>query len=318
LFPHLAFWQGALILVVIQGLLAVYGHNLIHTYERIMAVVLGILFIIASIIALSHHQALTAYAGGHGSPWVLFAVMVAASFSYIGSWGPYASDYSRYLRPSTSKAKVFGFAFLGSFIASVWLELVGAAVAVLAASQNGNPISDLHQVMGGFGAVATIAIILGGTAADALNLYSNSLSAGAMDIRLPRWSLAATAGIIGLVLSLSGSGAFEQNYENFLLMLGYWIMPWLGVLFTDFYFLKRHTKAPSDYRVQRKILWPGLLSFVVGFAVSVPFMSGPLYKGPIAAALGGADLSFYISFLISGLLYLALQKSYSAPIELRD
>ncbi|QQE77778.1 cytosine permease [Alicyclobacillus sp. SO9] len=316
LFPHLAFWQGALILVFIQGLLAVYGHNLIHTYERIMAVVLGVLFLIATVIALSHHQALAAYRGGHGSPWVLFAVMVAASFSYIGSWGPYASDYSRYLRPSTSKARVFGFAFLGSFVASVWLELVGGAVAVLAASQNGNPISDLHQVMGGFGAIATIAIILGGTAADALNLYSNSLSAGAMDIRLPRWSLAVTAGLIGLILSLSGSGAFEQNYENFLLMLGYWIMPWLGVLFTDFYFLKRYRAAESDRRMQRTILWSGLVSFVVGFVVSIPFMSGPLYKGPIASALGGADLSFYISFLVSALLYMVLERTSSSHTAL--
>ncbi|QSO52740.1 cytosine permease [Alicyclobacillus curvatus] len=309
LIPSLAFWQGAVVLVVIQGLIAIYGHNLIHTYERVMSVVLGVLFAIATVIALMHHTSLTAYHPTVSQPWVLFAVMVAAAFSYIGSWGPYASDYSRYLAKSTRKTQVWGFAFLGSFLASVWLELVGAAVAVLAASTKGNPISDLHTVMGGFGAVAVIAIILGGTAADALNLYSNSLAAGAMDIRLPRWTLAVVASVIGLGLSLYGSGHFEQNYENFLLMLGYWFMPWLGVLFTDFYFMKRHRRASSDARMSARIGWSGLLSFLVGFGVSIPFMAASLYQGPIAKALHGADLSFYVGFVVAGLCYFLVSKA---------
>ena len=309
LIPRLAFWQGALLLVIIQGLLAVYGHNLIHTYERIMSVVLGILFLVVTAIALFHHTTLAAYHPTMSKPWILFAVMVAAAFSYIGSWGPYASDYSRYLRPSTSKREIWGFAFLGSFIASAWLELVGAAVAVLALGvKGGNPISDLHQVMGGFGAVAVIAIILGGTAADALNLYSNSLAAGAMDIRLPRWTLAVVAGVIGLALSLYGSGQFEQNYETFLLMLGYWFMPWLGVLFTDFYLLRRFRAASSDIRPQTRVQWPGLLSFLVGFIVSIPFMAGSMYEGPIAKHLGGADLTFYVGFIVAALCYLILSR----------
>ncbi|QSO46037.1 cytosine permease [Alicyclobacillus mengziensis] len=309
LIPHLAFWQGALMLVVLQGLIAVYGHNLIHTYERIMSVVLGVLFAVATVITLMHHTSLTAYHPSVSQPWVLFAVMVAAAFSYIGSWGPYASDYSRYLATGTSRARVWSFAFLGSFLASVWLELVGAAVAVLAASTKGNPISDLHVVMGGFGTVSVIAIILGGTAADALNLYSNSLAAGAMDIRLPRWTLAVVASLIGLGLSLYGSGNFEQNYENFLLMLGYWFMPWLGVLFTDFYLMKRYRTAHSDTRMKSVIEWRGLVSFLVGFVVSIPFMAGSLFQGPIAKALHGADLTFYVGFIVAGLCYLSLSRS---------
>jgi len=315
LFPRLAFWEGALILVVIQGLLAIYGHNLIHTYERIMAVVLGVLFFIATVIALTHHQSLAAYHPHTHGTLTLFAIMVAAAFSYIGSWGPYASDYSRYLKPSTSKTQVFVFAFLGSFIASVWLELVGAAVAVLAASQHGNAISDLHSVMGGFGAVATIAIILGGTAADALNLYSNSLSAGAMDIRLPRWTLAVAASIIGLALSLAGSGGFESYYDNFLLMLGYWIMPWMGVLFADFYVLKTHRDVADDTRNRTAVQWPGLVSFLVGFLVSIPFMSTTLYTGAIAHRLGGADLTFYVGFLVSFLCYFLFKRTGQSRVQ---
>lgn len=307
LFPSLAFWQGAVILVIIQGLLAVYGHNLIHTYERIMSVVLGVVFLIASIIALTHMTALSGYHATTTSPWAMFAIMVAAAFSYIGSWGTYASDYSRYLQAGTPKKKIFSFAFWGCLIPSIWLELVGMAVGILAAKA-ANPISALHQAMGGFGVIAVIAIILGGTAADALNLYSNSLSAGALDVRLPRWLMAVVASLIGLGLSLWGSGSFESNFDNFLLLLGYWITPWLGVLFADFYVLKRFRGATTDTRNRKAMQWSGVISFLIGIAVSIPFMSSALYPGPIAKLLDGADLSFYVGFVVAGSCYLVAQR----------
>ena len=37
-----------------------------------------------------------------------WALVVAAIFSYLMSWSPYASDYSRYLPQNTSKWKVVG------------------------------------------------------------------------------------------------------------------------------------------------------------------------------------------------------------------
>jgi NCS1 family nucleobase:cation symporter-1 len=308
LFPGLLFWQGATILVVVQGLVAVYGHNLIHAYERIMSIVLAALFLVASVIALKQHAVLAAYHPTGTALWPMFAIMVGAAFSYIGSWGPYASDYSRYLRSNTNRRQVISFAFWGSFLASVWLELVGAAVAVLAGPHHGDPISSLHTVMGGFGVLAVVAIILGGTAADALNLYSNTLSAGALDIRIPRWLLAIFASMIGWGLSLSGAGHFEQNYEDFLLMLGYWMTPWVGVLFTDFYLLRAHKRAAQDGRNRKPVIWPGFLSFILGIAVSVPFMNCHFYTGPIAARLNGVDLSFYVGFVVAGGLYLAFSK----------
>ncbi|HUI72898.1 MAG TPA: cytosine permease, partial [Spirochaetia bacterium] len=181
LFPGLPFAAAALILVVVQVLLAVYGHNLIHTYERIMSVILGVLFLVATVIALAHGQQLVAYSPHGTSMLPLFAVVLAAAFSYIASWAPYASDYSRYMPPSTSVGASLGWTWLGSGLASAWLELLGVAVAVLAGAHAKDPISALRLVMGGFGLPAVVAVILGGTAADALNLYSNSLSARALD-----------------------------------------------------------------------------------------------------------------------------------------
>ncbi|MCL6594280.1 MAG: cytosine permease, partial [Alicyclobacillus sp.] len=108
LFPHLPFWLAATLLAAVQSLLAIYGHNLIHLYERVMSVVLGVLFCMVSVIALRHTDALLAYHPAAAHPWPAFWVMVAAAFSYIGSWGPYASDYSRYLPADVSRRRVVG------------------------------------------------------------------------------------------------------------------------------------------------------------------------------------------------------------------
>lgn len=312
LFPELSYLQAALLLVIVQGLLAIYGHNLIHLYERIMAIVLATVFLIGSIVALTHFPTLTTYHPHTESLWSMFAIMLASAFSYVGSWGPYASDYSRYLAQGTSRKSIMTNAFWGSFIASAWLELVGVAVSILAGSGSPNIIVSLHSVMGGFGVIAVIAVVLGGTAADALNVYSNALSAGALGIRLPRFVLTVLASIIGLILSLIGSGQFESNYENFLLVLGYWLTPWVAVLLVDFYVLKRYNTAEVDARNKHAVYWPGVISFVVGFVVSIPFMSAQIYTGPVAQWLHGADLTFYVGFLVAGVLYYVLSKRNSA------
>jgi len=304
LFPRLSFWEGALLLVVLQGLLAIYGHNLIHAYERIMSVVLGGLFAVVSVIVVMRHGALAAYHPAAAPEWPLFLIMVSAAFSYIGSWGPYASDYSRYLNKATPRRQIIGYSFWGAFLASVWLECLGAAVTVLAGAAGNNSIVALHDVTGDFGTIAVIAIILGGTAADALNLYSNALSAGAFDIRVPRWGLALFAAVLGLFLSLLGAGAFEQNYENFLLLLGYWITPWMGVLFADFYMRGRSPSPGHEARARQGVYLPGLISFLVGFGLSTPFMSSTWYTGFIAKALGGVDLTFAVGFLVALITYL--------------
>ncbi len=301
LFPTWPFWQAALVLVVLQGLIAVFGHNLIHAYERVMSVVLGVLFLIVTIVVWHNPRLMHYHPVLQANPWVMFALVVAAALSYVGSWGPYASDYSRYLPSPRSKAPVMIWSFLGAFIGSLWLELVGAGVAIVAGAAT-NPIMALHQVMGGFGGVAVVAIVLGGTAADALNLYSNGLAAAALNIRLPRWSLAAMAALIGLALSLTASGSFEQYYENFLLLLGYWMTPWLAVMIADFYFI-HHKLNIHTVESQSNMTWPALGSLLLGILVSIPFMSSTLYTGPVAHALGGADLTFYVGFLVAWVTY---------------
>lgn len=303
LVPALHFWEAALILVVVQTALAVYGHDLVHRFERLMSVALGALFVAVTVYVLSHGHHLSGYHGGVKQIWPAFAIVVAATLSYLGSWSPYGSDYSRYLPAETSRKAILGCALLGGFIASAWLELLGVAVAVLAGPHAADPTAAARSALGGLGDLAVVGIILGGIAANAVNAYSNSLSAAAVGVSAPRWSLAILAGVAGFVASVISSGHFEKDYENFLLLLGYWFTPWLAVQAVDFFFLRhRHGAARS---ARWLISPPAMIAFLVGIGAEIPFMSSDLYTGPVASSAGGADVSFYVGFVVAAVVYLA-------------
>lgn len=308
LFRGLSFWEAAAIMVLVEAVLAVYGHNLIHSFEKLMAVVLSAVFLIVTIIALTHGHTLASYAPHVKDPLVIAGVILGASFSYLASWGAYASDYSRYLDKKTSKRSIATWAFSGAFLATIWLEIVGMLVGILSAPHNSNPIAALNTVMGGFGQVAVIAIILGGIAANVLNIYSNALCAGALDLHLPRWSLAIIAGLLGFIFSVIGSGNFDTNYTNYLYLIGYWVTPWIGILVVDFYIKHRDRQADTDLRHQKAVNGAGLISWIIGVIIMFPFMNSPFFEGIVAKALSGVDISYYVGFIVAGGLYLTLTR----------
>src|SRR5437588_1492235 len=154
LLPGLPFWVAASILVVVQTLLVIYGHNVIQEFERYMVLILGVLFAIATVIALTHGSTI---ANWHPKPaggtLALFAIVLAISFSYIMSWSPYASDYSRYLPEITSRSYIAIYVFIGAVLASFLTDLVGLLVAIVAPA-GATPIAALKSVLGGLDAVS--------------------------------------------------------------------------------------------------------------------------------------------------------------------
>jgi NCS1 family nucleobase:cation symporter-1 len=306
LLPAIPFVVAAIVLVGAQTFLVIYGHNVIQVFERYMAGVLGLLFAVALVVALTHGSTIAAWhPKGGGNTLALFAIVLAISFSYIMSWSPYASDYSRYLPEITSRSYLGLYVFIGAVVASFLTEVVGVLVAILAPGA-ASSVAALKVAMGGFGAVAVIAVILGAMTANALNLYSNTMSARVMDVRLSRWQLAIAGGILGLFLALVGYQRFTQNYANFLVALDYWIMPWLAVVLLDYY--RFGHRRPIEFSQAPAWNASGLIAFAVGLAVSIPFMAEMFYTGPFASWFGGADFGYFIGFLTAGCVYLLLNR----------
>ena len=109
-------------------MVAFFGHNLVHVFERYAFPILTIIFLIAAGVILSKaHPGAASHGGGIGG----FLLTVGASFGYAVGWNPYASDYTRYLPPSSNKRAIALWAGLGLFLSCALLEIVGAAAATV-------------------------------------------------------------------------------------------------------------------------------------------------------------------------------------------
>jgi len=309
-FPSANFALVATLMVLVQVAVAVYGHDFIQLFERVMSAVLGLLFLFVFLLTLPHlGQVLgpsTALYPTTASLGTLAAVF-AISFSYIMSWSPYASDYSRYLPASTSGRRVALYALAGGGLASLAVEVIGALVG---ATNGISTIGGLYTFAGGFGWVAMLAIVLGGMAANALNIYTNALSALVLDVRARRATMVVVGGAAGLLLSLLGGATFESFFENFLLVLDYWITPWLAIILVDFYVVRRTSVAATAGA--RRYDFSALGIYALSVLISVPFMVPPTSPGfPVGALsgwFGGADFSYFVSFGIAAVLTYAVRR----------
>jgi NCS1 family nucleobase:cation symporter-1 len=196
----------------------------------------------------------------------------------------------------------------GGVIASAWTEIIGFVVYVGANDSRLSPIQALSSAAGGYSVFALLAVVLGAIAADALNLYSNSLSALVVYNKANRVQTVLLAGVVGFLFALAGSSNFGSFYQNFLLTLDYWITPWIGVMLAAVFIIG----VTSGVESAGSILAKGLASYVVGLLVSVPFMNltsyGINYTGPVASELQGADISYFLAFGAAFVAYVVLSR----------
>src|SRR5215468_10208252 len=196
-----------LIVVAVQIAVAFAGHNLIHVFERFAFPVLAIIFLIASGVILSKAHPAAAH---HTIPGA-FLITFGATYGYAAGWNPYASDYTRYFKPDTSKAAIAWWSGTGLFLSCALLEIVGAGAGTVASAVKA---FDTNPTGGFTGLLATpladltlLAIALGAVSANVLNIYSGALSFTAIGIRLPlslrRAIVALGFGTIGFFLAWS-------------------------------------------------------------------------------------------------------------------
>ena len=174
-----------LIIVIAELGVAFFGHNLVHTFERWSFPFLVVVFAIASVVIVSKAHPGAHVAGVPGGWLITFG----AAFGYAAGWNPYASDYTRYLPPDTNRRATGLWAAAGVFVSCIALEIVGAAAATITdvGKYADNPTAGFTSHLTPWLAdITLLAIALGAVCANALNIYSGSMSFLAMGIRIPR------------------------------------------------------------------------------------------------------------------------------------
>src|SRR5256885_400028 len=185
---NLPFSIAFLIIVVAQVAIATLGHNFIHVFERWALPLLGIVFALATIFIFSK-----ANLGFAAKPIPVvgefggFMLLFTATFGYAAGWNPYAADYTRYLPPTVNRNMVGVWAAVGVFVSCVVIELAGAALATVAGTKWGPtdiPAVQLHVAMPDLLYYLTLlCIAVGAVCANAINIYSGTMSLVAVGIR---------------------------------------------------------------------------------------------------------------------------------------
>jgi NCS1 family nucleobase:cation symporter-1 len=309
-------WNGYVCLVigvVLMLVVAFLGHNFVHLFERVTFPVLVLVFLAGMAIILPAAQT-----GPVGDPVPGgFWIALAATFGYAAGWNPYASDYARYLPPGAGRRAGLH-AGLGLFLSCTALEIAGAAAVTAVGPANwnsANPTDSYISLLPAWlGAITLLAIFIGAISANALNLYSAAMSFAALGVRLPtpfaRAAIAVAMGTAGLIVAILTLDHVE-TYEGFLLVIAYWIGPWLGVVIADRLLDRTRTDDLTPFVDTRHVHLAGPFAMGVAMVVSIVLFSNQqLYTGllvSVAPAIG--DITFEVGFVLAFALYAALRSA---------
>jgi nucleobase:cation symporter-1, NCS1 family len=312
------FWVGLLLIIIGQAIIGFIGYEAIHTLQKVMSPVLAIVFLIITvkIFSVGSVHAKDGFTGGDRIGAIVLMITIVASF--VLAWAPYASEYSRYLPEDSSRPAIFGWTVAGLCLSAGWLEILGLSVASIVTGNSVGTIRD--DVLGGgvLGGIAMVAFFLGTISVNVMNDYTGSLSLQAAGVRIwrPLSALIVAAAAFFLALWIN-SGDIASSFENYLLIISYWVASWGGVVVADWY--RDPDLNPWNLLDIRRLHLGlnGLIAFAVGIAASIPFMDTTLYIGPISRnVLHFADIGYYVGFVVAFIVYAVLSRVRSeSPAE---
>jgi NCS1 family nucleobase:cation symporter-1 len=302
-----------LVLAVPSVVIGVFGYRWIHRVMQATAVIVGVSLVVMFAQGLQHSLPASETTLAHPSAG-LFLAGVALLVIDMLSFGPFVSDYTRYLPAGTNGQRLFWAIYAGNVVATIGSCAIGAYLAALLPSLA--PVAAVGKISGKW---ALVIMALSLVNANTFNAYTGSFQAISFASMWRRFKAeSVTVRLIpflcvmavGVVMACFGYQQFVANLSNFLDVILVLFIPWSAVNVVD-YFLVRHGSydiasfftAGGAYG---RVAWRGLLAYVIGLGVEWPFVSQPDYTGPLVKPLGGADISWLVGWFVAALVYLAL------------
>ncbi|GLZ02636.1 cytosine permease [Actinomadura sp. NBRC 104412] len=309
-----------------QMLLALYGFYAIRNFEKWTVPVTVAIMAVMTVLAVTRVN--PDWTGGTAAtPGEKFTavtqLLTAIGIGWGLSWLPYSADYSRFVRTRATGRAVFWATALGIYVPTVWLAALGALLA--SSGGESDPADLIVTAFGGMALPVLFLVLHGPVATNILNLYSCSLAALTMGVRVARWKITLVAGAVAsaVLAVFIGSDDFAHAFDQWMVSILVWIAPWAGIVLVDFFVLRggRPDVASlylddSPYgQVNRR----ALASLAVGVAAGWAWQYGlvPVMQGPIARALGNTDFSWLSGSLVAGGLYYLLTRRARATVPTR-
>jgi len=301
-----------------------FGYRVIHGLGRVASVVGVAAFAYLFARLLGSGEVAVLLANRHFD-WSRFLLAMSLSASWQIAYGPYVADYSRYLPRTTSAIRVFAAVGFGSVLGSQIAMTFGVCAAALAGSAFEHHEVEFIVSLGGTGAVAALlylAIAFGKVTVTSLNAYGSFMSMATVLTGVRRGLRFTTRDrllfvfgmvSVSLLLALLGRHSFLKSFEAFILCLLTVFTPWSAINLVDYYCFTRSrydipALADPDGRYGRWNM-TGVIIYLIGVVVQVPFLATSFYTGPWVARLGGVDYSWIVGLVVPGVLYYVLGRA---------
>ncbi|MEO3941142.1 cytosine permease [Paenarthrobacter nicotinovorans] len=330
--PGISVDGGIIIIGVVSVIATIFGYRLIHAYARVLSVAAGLALLLAFGWILMVHGLPGNFLETGNFNWVGFMGTISVSALWQLAYAPYVSDYSRYMPQGTGSGPAFWASYSGCVLGTLFPMILGALVGTLAVSMSTGDV----EIVGSLGTLLqpwTLIIVgifcLGVAASNAMNLYCGVLCTLTIGQTfrpswLPRAKTRTIAAIILFVVAVSIALFARDNfilfYTNFLSFLMYVLVPWTAINLVDYYLL-RH----GDYRVEDffkrdggvygRFNWIAIGSYLAGALIQVPFSATAIYTGPLAAAMGGVDISWIVGLVVVAPLYYVAARVFGKKTE---
>ena len=316
-----------LVIMTLQVLIAAYGFRAIATFEKYTVPVTLVVLAFMTVVAWTQVDIDWGYAGagleGTERLSAMSTIMTAIGIGWGISWFAYASDYSRFVPRSMPARKLYAASTLGQFIPVVWLGVLGATLATVS-----QEIDPGQLIVNSFGALAIPVLLLvihGPIATNILNIYSASVCALTLDLKVDRKVVAYVVGAVATVFTvwLVYQDDFATSLDGWLASMVTWVAPWGAVMLVHYYWIAKQRidvpalfEAPGSSRLG-DYRWDAIIAFVVGIFATWYFEFGipTALQGPGAKALGNVDLSWLAGSLTAAVIYAALAMHRRTALE---
>ena len=327
-----SWWIGILVFAALTAIIAMFGYDLIHKLGKVSSTIglLGLLYVAVRLFQVSSFG--PQLTDVHFSV-VPFLLSIALAAGWQLTYAPYASDYSRYLPRDTK----FGSAWFGPFAGSVLGATISMTLGVFIAAAGGQAfIGDQVGFMGNLAQnrvlaiLVFISIVIGKLTINTLNAYggvmalSTALSGftGKSSVSpKTRFGFVIGFNVVVVLTALAASSDFLQVFKSFILTLLMFFLPWSAINLLNYYLICRGCiDIPALYTPRGrygKLHWPTIVVYLLGVVVQIPFISQAFYVGPVAAAMGGADISWLVGLVVTALVYFPLgRRAFDYPLEI--
>lgn len=310
--------QVAVMLAVAAAILtiSVYGHGLIVGLSGRLTVLLvaGIAVLAGFVLSHADLSYVPLDAPQDAGRWAAALAGITIIASGPLSWGT-SADYARYLPAATSPRAVAGWTALGGFLPATVLGALGVLAGT--AVDMTDPQQALAALLPGwFYLVFLLLIVLGSITQGVLTAYSSGLALQAVGLRAGRVSTVLGNGAVAVAITVYALflSDFLDTLSNILELSVALLGPGIALYATDIVLRRNrydghalHDETPgSPFWYHRGVNWAGAGGQLLGTTAALLCVNSTLLVGPVADALGGADLSAFAGPVVAATVYAAL------------